>query len=139
MSVAIVRQVARYGLIAGGVALLYLGVYGLGLALGLHYFVAIAAAQIVAISVAFPLYRTFVFESRGNLTSDFLRFLLVWSSGAVAGIVVTPLLVEIVHVPPFPAQVIAIVAVSVASFLAHRFFSFRRRAARAELGETVDS
>jgi putative flippase GtrA len=126
-----IQQFLRYGFSAGGVAVLYVFVYWAGLQFGLHYFLAILIAQVVAIAVAFPVYRSFVFESRGSLTSDFLRFLSVWVGGAIAGIVATPVLVEIFGVDPFWAQVAAILVISVASFLSHRFFTFRRREAPA--------
>jgi len=122
-----IAQVFRYGICAGSVALLYVFVYWVGLRLGLHYFVAILVAQVIAISVAFPLYRAFVFASTGSLRSDLIRFLGVWTGGALAGLVATPILVELFRVDPFWAQVFAIVVVSVGSFLAHRFFTFARR------------
>lgn len=126
-----ILQLLRYGASAAAVALLYLIVYGVCLYFGLHYLLAILIAQIVAISVAFPVYRAFVFESTGTLRHDFLRFLGVWSGGAIAGVVATPILVEVFNVDPFWAQVFAILVISVASFLAHRAFTFRRRDERA--------
>jgi putative flippase GtrA len=122
-----VEQVFRYGISAAAVAVFYLLVYFAGLQLGLHYFVAILVAQLVAISVAFPLYRTFVFTSTSSVRYDFARFLSVWSGGAVAGVIATPVLVELFGVQPFWAQVFSILAISVVSFLAHRLFTFRRR------------
>ena len=61
----------------------------------------------------------------GGLWGDFARFLSVWMGGAIAGLLVTPLLVEVFHVWPFAAQIVAVAVVSVLSFLAHRVFSFR--------------
>jgi putative flippase GtrA len=121
-------QLVRYGISAGSVAVLYVLIYGIGLQLGLHYFVAILIAQVIAICVAFPLYRAFVFASTGPVRSDFVKFLGVWSGGAIAGIVATPILVEVFGVHPFWAQVFSILVISVASFLAHRVFTFNRRA-----------
>ena len=115
----------RYLVSAGSVALLYLGLLAVGLWIGWHYLFAILVAQLITIAVAFPVYRTFVFQSRGPVLKDFLRFLSVWATGAVAGVVVTPALVELAHLHPLVAQVIAVVVVSVGSFLAHRLFSFR--------------
>jgi putative flippase GtrA len=120
-------QLFRYGVSAGSVALLYILVYGAGLQLGLYYFVAILIAQVIAISVAFPLYRAFVFASTGPIRSDFAKFLGVWSGGAIAGLIATPILVELFGVNPFWAQVFSILVISVASFLAHRIFTFGRR------------
>lgn len=120
-------QPVRYLVVAGCAALFYLAVLALGLWLGLYYLVAILIAQVITIACAFPAYRTVVFQSHGRVIPDFIRFLSVWVSGAIAGIVVTPLLVELLGWHPLVAQVVAIVVVSVASFVGHRFFSFRDR------------
>lgn len=120
-----VLQAVRYLTVAGSVAVFYLLLFGFGLALGWHYFLAILTAQAITIAVAFPVYRTFVFHSTGTIRRDFTRFLAVWVSGAIAGVLVTPLLVEVLRIHPFIAQVVSICAVSIGSFLLHRFFSFR--------------
>ena len=119
------RKGIRYLVVAGCTQVVYLGTFSLGLLAGWHYMIAIAVAQVVTIAAAFPAYRTIVFESRGRVWSDFVRFLGVWASGAFAGILLTPALVEIAGMPPLPAQIIAIAIVAVGSFLGHHFFSFR--------------
>lgn len=120
-------QQVRYLVVAGTTSLVYLTLVAGLLWAGLHYMLAIAAAQVLTISGAFPAYRTLVFASRGDWRGDLLRFLSVWSSGMVAGFVATPLLVELGGIGPFVAQVIAIVVVAVGSYLAHRFITFRDR------------
>lgn len=121
-------QAFRYGGVAGLAALVYLGIYGGLLALGLHYLLAIVVAQLITIALAFPAYRSIVFRSTGPLWPDFLRFISVWMTGALAGAVITPVLVELLHVHPFPAQVVAVVVVAVGSFLGHKLFTFRKAA-----------
>lgn len=125
-------QAVRYYAIAGATALFYLGVLAVALGGPWHYMIAILIAQVITISVAFPAHRTWVFRSRGRLGADFMRFLSVWAGGAIAGIVVTPLLVELTAMTPFVAQVVSIIVVSVASFLAHRLFSFRSSPPRTD-------
>ena len=119
-------QPVRYAVVAGLTALGYLGLVAAGLAVGLHYFIAILSAQVLTIATAFPVYRRLVFRSTGGAYADFMRFLIVWSSGAISGIAVTPLFVELLHWHPLIAQVVAIAVVAVGSFLAHRFFTFAR-------------
>jgi len=118
-------QAVRYVLVAGTTSLFYLSLVAAGLAAQVHYFVAILIAQGITILCAFPFYRRFVFQSRSRLAVDFARFVGVWSTGAIAGLVVTPLLVEVLMWHPLVAQIVAIVVVSVMSFLGHRYFSFR--------------
>jgi putative flippase GtrA len=119
-------QAARYYVVAAGVAIGYLAVYGAVLLTGLPYGWAIAIAQLITITWAFPVYRGFVFRWPGSAWSALPRFLAVWGGGLLAGAVATPLLVELGGVAPFPAQVIAMVVVSVASFLLHRTVTFGR-------------
>lgn len=121
------RHEIRYLVVAGCTSLGYLALVTLGLAMGWYYMVAILVAQVITIAAAFPAYRGLVFESRGPVWGDFVRFLSVWSSGAIAGVVATPFLVEVFGMHPLVAQVIAIVVIAVASYLGHRFFSFRER------------
>lgn len=117
----------RYLVVAGSVSGGYLVLVAVGLAAGLPYLLAIALAQAVTIACAFPLYRRLVFRSHGPWRPELGRFLSVWSGGMVAGFIATPLLVELTPIPPLVAQVIAVVVVAVASFLGHRFVSFRHR------------
>ncbi|HWM35360.1 MAG TPA: GtrA family protein [Pseudolysinimonas sp.] len=122
-----VAQAARYYLVAAAVAVGYLTVYGGVLLTGLGYPFAIALAQVVTISWAFPVYRSFVFRWPGSAWSAFPRFLAVWAGGLIAGVIATPALIEFGGVAAFPAQVITMVAVSVASFLLHRAVTFGQR------------
>lgn len=120
------REELRYLVVAGTTTLCYLGIFALLLTTALPYMVAILIAQAVIISVAFPTYRRLIFRSNGSWRRDLPRFVSVWASGFVAGIVVTPALVELAGLPPFLAQVIAVVAVAVLSYLGHHLISFRR-------------
>jgi putative flippase GtrA len=118
----------RYLLVAGCTSLGYLALVAIGYQLlGWHYMVAILAAQVITICTAFWFYRGFVFQSKGTVWVDFVRFLSVWSTGAIAGIVGTPFLVEVFGMHPLVAQVLAIIIVAVGSYLGHTFFSFRNR------------
>lgn len=119
-------DIVRYGGIAGSVAVGYLILYALLVQAGMWYFLAIITAQTITIAIAFPLYRSLVFGPGASLSRDFARFMIIWSSGAIAGFIGTPTLVESGLLPPIPAHVIAVVVVGVLSFVGHRLFSFRR-------------
>lgn len=117
----------RYLLAGGLITLFYLAVYGLLLWLDIHYFVAILLAQSVTIAIAFPSYRHFVFGPGESIRRDLVRFLSVWVGGAVAGLIGTPLLVELLSWSPFLGQVIAIVVVTLVNFVVHRLWTFAPR------------
>lgn len=120
------REETRYLVVAGSTTLCYLAVLAGLLATGLQYMIAILAAQAIIISVAFPTYRRLIFRSSGRWQHDLPRFVGVWSGGFFAGIVATPALVELAGLAPLVAQVIAVGAVAVLSYLGHKFVSFRR-------------
>jgi putative flippase GtrA len=92
-----------------------------------NYLVLLLAAQAVIMSVAFPLYRRFVFRSQGGLAEDLSRFSGVWGFNILLGTALIALLVSVLHVQPNLAQVVTIALVTVSSFLGHRFVSFRHR------------
>lgn len=140
---ALANEQIRYVVVAGTTTLLYLGVLAGLLATGLPYMVAILLAQAAIISIAFPTYRRLIFRSNQSWRHDLPRFLGVWGSGFLAGVVATPLLVELAGVPPLPAQVIAVVVVAVLSYLGHRYISFGRgvrwRSADSENPDPISS
>jgi len=125
LAAAFEREEVRYLVVAGTTTMVYLGVLAMLLATGLPYMFAILAAQAAIITAAFPAYRRLIFRSTERWQSDLPRFVGVWAGGFVAGVVATPALVELAGVPPLPAQAIAVAVVAVASYLGHRFVSFR--------------
>ena len=124
---ALEREEVRYLAVAGSTSLLYLCLVAALLATHLQYMIAILIAQAVIISLAFPTYRRLIFRSTGPWRRDLPRFVGVWAGGFLAGVVATPALVELVGLDPLLAQVIAVGAVAVLSYLGHRFVSFRDR------------
>jgi putative flippase GtrA len=130
-------QAIRYLLVAGTTSLFYLGLIAGGLALGIQYFIAILCAQFITVFSAFPAYRAWVFKSRTTVRHDFVRFLGVWSTGAIAGLVATPIMVELLHLNALVAQVIAIAVLSVFSFLGHRYISFRKTRGSAQTSSLI--
>jgi putative flippase GtrA len=126
VNTALRREQIRYLVVAGSTSACYLGILAVLLATGLPYMIAILIAQAIIIAVAFPVYRRLIFRSTGRWQHDLPRFVGVWSGGFIAGIVATPALVEFAGQPPLLAQVIAVAAVAVLSYLGHKFVSFRR-------------
>jgi putative flippase GtrA len=117
----------RYLLAGGSCSVLYLVVFAAGLRGWPHvgYLWIVLLAQAVTISVAFPVYRRFVFRSHGRVVPDFARFMSVWVAGLVASVVGVPVLVEFFGVDPLIGQVAAVVVLPVVNYLGHRFLSFR--------------
>ncbi|WP_255574769.1 MULTISPECIES: GtrA family protein [unclassified Cryobacterium] len=80
----------------------------------------------VGISLAFVLYRRFVFVVRGHVLRDFVRFVSVYLVAIGIHAVALPLLVEVAGVPPLLAQLVILVVTTLLSFFRHKKFSFRR-------------
>ena len=94
----------------------------------LGYLLSLALSYTVGITLAFVLYRRFVFLVHGHLLRDFGRFVSVYLVAIGINAAVLPLLVEAAHVPPLLAQLIILVATTLLSFFGHKKFSFRRSA-----------
>lgn len=92
-----------------------------------YYLLAYVLSYLVALVSGFTLQRTIVFKAKGHLLLDFLRYTLVQLGAFGANLVLLPLLVEGAHLHPLLAQAIALVVTVVASYFAHRYFSFHRK------------
>lgn len=96
------------------------------------YLSALVSAHFAAMLCAFALYRRFVFQVRGHVLRDLIRFELVQLSTLGFNFAALPLLVEVFGWPVLPSQLIITGITVMYSWFAHRGFSFRR--IRAELG-----
>jgi len=94
----------------------------------LGYLISLAISYAISITLAFVLYRRFVFVVKGNVFVDFLRFVSVYAVSILANAVALPFLVEVFGMNPLIAQAIVLVVTTIISFLGHKHFSFRRAA-----------
>ncbi|MGO2745886.1 GtrA family protein [Microbacterium sp.] len=92
------------------------------------YLLALVISYAISITLAFILYRRFVFVVKGNVLVDFARFVSVYAVSILANIAALPILVEAVHLHPLVAQAIVLIVTTLISFFGHKHFSFRRKA-----------
>ena len=92
----------------------------------LGYLVALVCAHVAAVLCAFVLYRRFVFRVHGHVWRDLWRFELVNLTSLGINLVTLPFTVEVLGVPPIPAQLLVTVVTMLVSFVGHKGFSFRR-------------
>ena len=118
--------IVRYGIAGGVTQAVYLTTMAVGMLGGAHYLLALALAQVAAITFAFPTYRNLVFVAEGSVLRQFGTFMGVWWTGAAISLVGVPALVELAGLPPLGAQVIVLTFVVLASYLGHRTITFRR-------------
>jgi putative flippase GtrA len=122
-------QGARYLVVGAWNTVFGYGAFaGLHLLFGdeVHYLLLLVVATVFAILNAFWAYRVLVFRVRGNVLGDLARFSVVYVGAFAANLVALPLLVEVVGTPVLLAQAFVLAGTVVASFFAHRSFSFRR-------------
>jgi len=98
-----------------------------------RYLVALLCAHVVAVLIAFVLYRFAVFKVRGHVLADLWRFETVYLSALAVNFVVLPLLVEIARLPVLLAQALIVLVTSLMSWLGHKHYSFRRPTSSGDL------
>lgn len=92
------------------------------------YIGSLYTSHVLASLVAFVLHRRLVFRVSGNLVIDFLRFQSVYLVSLAVNTIMLPFLVEILGWNIYLSQAVIVVVTVTASFLGHKFFSFRRPA-----------
>lgn len=123
------RQEIAYLIVGGANTLVALGLYGALWALWgdrLHYLGVLLLTYAIAIIAGFTLQRRFVFKVRGSGMLDFFRYTLVQLIALGLNSVVLTVLVRFAGAPVLPSQALSLGLVVVCTFLAHRYFSFRR-------------
>lgn len=123
------EQQIRYLLVGGWNTAFGYGLFVLlhwWLGTSLHYVLLLLICQVAATLNAFVGYRYLVFQVRGTWLLDLARFSLVYIGVYVANLLLLPLLVEVVGLDVLVAQAVIVFGTVVASFFAHRDFSFRR-------------
>ena len=96
------------------------------------YIAALVISSLLNISVSFLGYKWFVFKTKGNYLSEWVRCVGVYSSGIFFGVLILPVLVvnirhntRFVAGAPYIAGALLTAITAVYSFLGHKKFSFR--------------
>lgn len=89
-----------------------------------HYVVILLACNALGIANAYVAHRTLVFRSTGPIVREGTRFATVHLVGLAVNLVALPFLVEVLHVPVVPAQALVVAGTIVATYTAHKRFSF---------------
>lgn len=91
------------------------------------YLLSLVCAQVTSIFTSYIAQRYLVFRVRGKFWFDLGKFSLVSMSAFAANLVLLPFCVELLGFPKIPAQLAVTAAIAIATYLAHRDFSFRRK------------
>ena len=98
------------------------------LSVRIHYVIIAIISNIIAITMAYAGYKLFVFKTKGNYLSEYLKFHVVYGFSMILGLALLPLFVEFLKLNVYLAQAIATLACISVSFIGHRNFSFKKRA-----------
>jgi len=98
-----------------------------------RYMVVLLCSHVVAVLIAFVLYRFVVFRVRGHVLADLWRFETVYLSALAINFVLLPVLVEFADLPVLLAQALILLVTSVMSWVGHKHYSFRRPASSEDV------
>ena len=90
-----------------------------------HYLIALLIAQGVSLVFAYTTQKLWVFRTRGNVAAEFARFCTFYLGIYGVNWAVLPLLVEVVGLRPWVAQLGFVAATVVGSWLFHSRLTFR--------------
>lgn len=126
------RERVRYVLVGGyntAFGYLFFALLVVLLADRIHYTILLLVSHVVSTFNAYLGYRLFVFRVRGGFFRDLVRFWSVYAAQIAVNLVVLPLFVRASGWGVLPSQGIIVAVTTVATYLAHKHFSFRRPAA----------
>ena len=93
--------------------------------LGVSPFLANAAGYLFGLILGFFVSKKLVFQSRGHITAEGLRYLGAFLVSFVANLSVLQFALTVLHWSPIPAQVFAAIAYTAIMYLLSRFLVFR--------------
>ena len=98
----------------------------------IYYLFILVLAWFPAVLNAYLGYRTFVFRSKGSVWRELPRFSLVYVGTLCIGLVGLPILLHVLPFSIYVTQALFTAAMVVASYLSHKYFSFRTGRARRQ-------
>ena len=98
----------------------------------LHYLAIVVISWPIAVLNAYLGYRYLVFRSRGPILLELPRFSTVYVASLLATLVALPIALHVLPVSIYAVNAAFTAILVVASYLAHKYFSFGGRRGRAE-------
>ncbi|GAA4033090.1 GtrA family protein [Sphingomonas rosea] len=120
-------QLVRFGLVGGGLAVLYSAIYWPLATYVMWPVFAVLIAFAVAVTTGYFLHSRWSFQDQGHAedTRTKVGFLLVQSSGMVLNVLFTWLLVDVMHGPTWWPLVPAVTVTPLFTFILNRWWVFR--------------
>lgn len=93
----------------------------------IHYSIITVANHFISLANSFVTQRKFVFRSRNSWQKEFIRFQLAYVGMLPIGLALLWLFHDLVGLEILVAQAVALIFMIIATFIANRYFTFRRR------------
>lgn len=123
------KKQIRY-LVTGGVNTVFGYAFGVAayylLSPRLHIVVIGAISSVVSITFSFVTYKIFVFKTKGNFLSEYIRCYYVYGFTSVLGIASLWFFVDVLHFSFWIIQALLIGIVVVVSYIGHNNFTFKK-------------
>lgn len=104
------------------------------------YIGSLYVSHLISSTIAFVIYRRYVFVVEDYLIRDYWRFQTVYIVPLIANTFLLPAIVLTSHINVYLAQGIATLVLTIVSYLGHKYFSFRRNQEHSEEDESpIDS
>jgi putative flippase GtrA len=92
----------------------------------LHLIFILIIANICAITMSFITHKYFVFKTKGDWWSEYIRSYLVYGTTALFGVALLLVMVDFLGVPFWFAQALIILLAVIGSYLGHKHFTFSK-------------
>ncbi len=93
----------------------------------LHYVIVLIISNIITITNAYLCYKFFIFKTRGNYFSEYIKSYVVYGTNFLINLALLPFFVEILKIRPVISQAMLIPLTVVISYFGHKHFSFNKK------------
>jgi len=91
-----------------------------------HYLVILFLSHIISVLNSFLNFRFFVFRSKGHIFSEYIRINIVYLGYYISNALLLYLLQDLFHIHILVSQFICTCILMVATYFAHKHFSFKK-------------
>lgn len=93
--------------------------------MGMGYISVLLIAQVICITFSFWTNKYYVFKSKGDLRSEYVKFFSFHGIFFLINLIALPVLVELIHLNPMIAQTIFSIFIIVTSYFWHNAVTFK--------------
>ena len=119
-------QIIRFLFVGGLNTIVGYGTYALLVYLKINIYVAMTISTIIGVFHSYLWNRFFTFKSKEKALSEIIKFISVYITSYLLGMLVLFITDKIFHINPYIAGLINLVITTLISWFGHKYFSFRK-------------